>query len=89
MSTTTTDTSPPREQFTGQVGFILSAIGSAVGLGNIWRFPGVAYENGGGAFLVPYVIALLTAGIPILFLDYALGHRFRGGPPTVFRRVRK
>ncbi|MGW8566041.1 sodium-dependent transporter [Isoptericola sp. NPDC055881] len=89
MSTTTTDTSPPREQFTGQVGFILSAIGSAVGLGNIWRFPGVAYENGGGAFLVPYVIALLTAGIPILFLDYALGHRFRGGPPTVFRRVRR
>ena len=89
MSTTTTDTSPPREQFTGQVGFILSAIGSAVGLGNIWRFPGVAYENGGGAFLVPYVIALLTAGIPILFLDYALGHRFRGGPPTVFRRVKK
>lgn len=89
MSTTTTDTSPPREQFTGQVGFILSAIGSAVGLGNIWRFPGVAYENGGGAFLVPYVIALLTAGIPILFLDYALGHRFRGGPPTAFRRVKK
>jgi len=89
VSTTTTDTSPPREQFTGQVGFILSAIGSAVGLGNIWRFPGVAYENGGGAFLVPYVIALLTAGIPILFLDYALGHRFRGGPPTAFRRVKK
>lgn len=71
----------PREQFTGQVGFILSAIGSAVGLGNIWRFPGVAYENGGGAFMVPYLVALLTAGIPILFLDYALGHRFRGGAP--------
>ncbi|GAA4731535.1 sodium-dependent transporter [Isoptericola chiayiensis] len=79
---------PPREQFTGQVGFILSAIGSAVGLGNIWRFPGVAYENGGGAFLVPYLIALLTAGIPILFLDYALGHRFRGGAPQAFRRVK-
>jgi NSS family neurotransmitter:Na+ symporter len=78
----------PREQFTGQVGFILSAIGSAVGLGNIWRFPGVAYENGGGAFMVPYLIALLTAGIPILFLDYALGHRFRGGAPQAFRRVK-
>ncbi|NLP86002.1 sodium-dependent transporter [Microbacterium sp. CFH 90308] len=77
----------PREQWTGQVGFILAAIGSAVGLGNIWRFPGVAYENGGGAFLIPYLVALLTAGIPILFLDYALGHRFRGAAPTAFRRV--
>ena len=77
----------PREQWTGQVGFILSANGSAVGLGNIWRFPGVAYENGGGAFLIPYLIALLTAGIPILFLDYAIGHRFRGAAPTAFRRL--
>ncbi|WP_137846003.1 sodium-dependent transporter [Microbacterium sp. 2FI] len=77
----------PREEWTGQVGFILAAIGSAVGLGNIWRFPGVAYENGGGAFLIPYLVALITAGIPILFLDYALGHRFRGASPTAFRRV--
>ena len=78
---------PPREQWTGQVGFILAAIGSAVGLGNIWRFPGVAYENGGGAFLIPYLIALITAGMPILFLDYAIGHRFRGSAPTAFRRL--
>ena len=78
---------PPREQWTGQVGFILAAIGSAVGLGNIWRFPGVAYENGGGAFLIPYLVALITAGIPILFLDYAVGHRFRGSAPTAFRRL--
>ncbi|MEJ1155932.1 sodium-dependent transporter [Microbacterium marmarense] len=78
---------PQREQWTGQAGFILSAIGSAVGLGNIWRFPGVAYENGGGAFLIPYLIALITAGIPILFLDYAIGHRFRGSAPTAFRRL--
>src|SRR5918994_2121015 len=77
----------PREQWTGQVGFILAAIGSAVGLGNIWRFPGVAYENGGGAFLIPYLVALLTAGIPILFLDYAIGHRFRGSAPTSLRRL--
>lgn len=88
MSATTPITAPPpREAFTGQVGFILAAIGSAVGLGNIWRFPGVAYENGGGAFLIPYVVALLTAGIPILFLDYAIGHRFRGAAPTALRRL--
>ena len=78
---------PPREQWSGQLGFLIAAIGSAIGLGNIWRFPGVAYTNGGGAFVVPYVIALLAAGLPILFLDYALGHRFRGSPPAVFRRL--
>lgn len=77
----------PREQWSGQLGFVLAAIGSAVGLGNIWRFPGVAYENGGGAFLIPYLVALLTAGIPILLLDYSIGHRFRGSAPTAFRRL--
>ncbi len=82
-----TETTPQRGEWTGQIGFILSAIGSAVGLGNIWRFPGVAYENGGGAFLIPYLIALLTAGIPILFLDYAIGHRFRGSPPLALKRL--
>ena len=83
----TTEAAPQRGEWTGQIGFILSAIGSAVGLGNIWRFPGVAYESGGGAFLIPYLIALLTAGIPILFLDYAIGHRFRGSPPLALRRL--
>ena len=78
---------PPREQWSGQVGFLLAAIGSAIGLGNIWRFPGVAYQNGGGAFVVPYVVALLCVGTPVLLLDYALGHRFRGGAATVFRRL--
>ncbi|MDR2114425.1 MAG: sodium-dependent transporter [Bifidobacteriaceae bacterium] len=80
-------TVPDRQQWSGQYGFIISAIGSAVGLGNIWRFPGVAYQNGGGAFMIPYLVALLTAGLPILFLDYALGHRFRGSPPLAFRRL--
>ncbi|MBO1751372.1 sodium-dependent transporter [Actinotalea sp. BY-33] len=79
----------PREQWSGQLGFVLAAIGSAVGLGNIWRFPGVAYENGGGAFLIPYLVALLTAGIPILLLDYSIGHRFRGSAPTAFRRLHR
>jgi NSS family neurotransmitter:Na+ symporter len=64
-----------RENWTSRSGFIIAAIGSAVGLGNIWRFPYVAYENGGGAFLIPYLIALITAGLPLLFLDYAVGHK--------------
>ncbi|XNY99594.1 sodium-dependent transporter [Micrococcus luteus] len=91
MSTASTaaGTAPKRsrEEFGGRWAFILAAIGSAVGLGNIWRFPYVAYENGGGAFVIPYLVALFTAGIPILFFDYAIGHRFRGAPPLAFRRL--
>ncbi|NLA55811.1 MAG: sodium-dependent transporter, partial [Corynebacterium humireducens] len=77
-----------REIFSSRWAFLLAAIGSAVGLGNIWRFPYVAYDNGGGAFLIPYLVALLSAGIPLLFLDYALGHRYRGSAPLVFRRIK-
>ncbi|WP_040337168.1 sodium-dependent transporter [Candidatus Blastococcus massiliensis] len=78
-----------RGGFSSRRVFILAAIGSAVGLGNIWRFPYVAYENGGGAFLLPYLVALLTAGIPFLLLDYALGHRHRGSAPLSFARLRR
>ena len=66
-----------RSRWGTNVGFLLAAIGSAVGLGNIWRFPYVAYENGGGAFLIPYFVALLTAGIPILMLEFALGQKIK------------
>ena len=90
MSTTTESTEAKRRgAFSSRRVFILAAIGSAVGLGNIWRFPYVAYENGGGAFMIPYLVALLTAGIPFLYLDYALGHRTRGSAPLAFRRISK
>lgn len=85
----TSSSAPTRETWGGRTAFIIAAISSAVGLGNIWRFPGVAYENGGGAFLVPYIIALFTAGLPMLFLDYAMGHRYRASAPLTFRRMRK
>ena len=87
MSSTPTSSTPEREQWSGQFGFLMAAIGSAIGLGNIWRFPGVAYSNGGGAFMIPYIVALLAAGVPVLLLDYALGHRYRGSSPAVFRRI--
>lgn len=77
-----------REVFSSRAAFLFAAIGSAVGLGNIWRFPYVAYESGGGAFLIPYLVALLTAGIPLLFLDFAIGHRFRGSAPKAMRRIK-
>lgn len=78
-----------RGAFSGRNAFIFAAIGSAVGLGNIWRFPYVAYSNGGGSFILPYIIALVTAGIPLLFLDYAIGHRYRGSAPLSFRRLHR
>jgi len=78
---------PQRERWGSKAGFILAAIGSAVGLGNIWRYPYVAYENGGGAFLLPYFVALATAGIPILILEYALGNKYGGSAPLAFRRL--
>ncbi len=70
-----------------RAGFIMAAVGSAIGLGNIWRFPYVAYENGGGAFFIPYLFALLTAGIPILILEFTIGHRYRGSAPLSFFRM--
>ncbi|PPA70094.1 sodium-dependent transporter [Jeotgalibacillus proteolyticus] len=76
-----------RQQWGTRAGFILAAVGSAVGLGNIWRFPYVAYENGGGAFLIPYLFALLTAGIPILIMEFTLGHKYRGSAPLSFFRA--
>ena len=78
---------PKREMFNSRNYFILAAIGSAVGLGNIWRFPYVAFSEGGGAFMVPYLVALLSAGIPLLFFDYAIGHRYRGSAPLAMRRL--
>jgi NSS family neurotransmitter:Na+ symporter len=78
-----------RGSFSSRKVFILAAIGSAVGLGNIWRFPYIAYENGGGAFLLPYMVALVTTGIPFLLLDYAIGHRQRGSAPLSFARLRR
>lgn len=81
--------SAKRSLWGSKVGFLLAAIGSAVGLGNIWRFGYMAYENGGGAFLVPYAVALLVAGIPLMILEYALGHREKASPPLAFARIKK
>ncbi|MFH1958596.1 MAG: sodium-dependent transporter [bacterium] len=77
----------PRAQWKTKTGFILAAMGSAIGLGNIWRFSYLCYDNGGGAFLVPYFIALFIVGIPLMILEFALGHREKGSAPLSFRRV--
>lgn len=78
-----------RSLWGSRIGFLFAAIGSAVGLGNIWRFSYMAYENGGGAFLVPYFVALFVAGIPIMIVEYALGHKYQGAPPLAFLKINK
>lgn len=78
-----------REQWGTRVGFVVASIGSAIGLGNIWRFPYMAYDNGGGAFLIPYFFAMLTAGIPIIIMEFALGHKFKGSAPMSFAKAKE
>ncbi|NJB69275.1 NSS family neurotransmitter:Na+ symporter [Desulfobaculum xiamenense] len=76
-----------QETWGSRAGFILAAVGSCIGLGNIWRFPYMVYENGGGAFLIPYFVAMLTAGIPLLILEFAIGHKFEGSAPRIFASI--
>jgi len=78
-----------REQWKSQLGFIMATIGSAVGLGNIWRFSYMTYDNGGGAFLIPYVIALITAGIPLIILEFGIGHKKAGSAPYAYAKIVK
>jgi len=68
-----------RDRWPSRVAFIYAAIGSAVGLGNVWRYPYLAHKFGGGAFLIPYLIALFVAGIPLLILEFAIGQKIQKG----------
>jgi len=74
-----------REQWSNSTEFLMSCIAMSVGLGNVWRFPFTAYENGGGAFLIPYLIVLLLVGRPLYLLEVGLGQFCSGGPVKVWR----
>ena len=69
--------------------FILAAVGSAVGLGNAWRFPGLAAKHGGGAFLLAYLIAMVAIGIPFLMMEIAIGRKMHRGVPGALRAINK
>ncbi len=76
-----------RTHWSSRTAFVLAAIGSAIGLGNLIRFPYICSKYGGGAFLVAYLVALVTAGIPIMILEFGLGHISEGSAPKAFRKI--
>ena len=78
-----------RENWGSRAGFVLAAIGSAVGLGNLWGFPYKVYMRGGGAFLIPYLIAMALIGIPVLILELSLGHMTQRAAPDAYRGVNR
>ena len=78
-----------RSNFTGSIGFVLAAAGSAVGLGNIWRFPYLAAKDGGGVFLLCYIILALTFGFTLLTTEIAIGRKTGQSPLTAYKQLDK
>ena len=78
-----------REQWGSNLGFIFAAIGSAVGIGNIWRFPYIVGTNGGGAFLVSYLIVLFSFGLAFMILELSIGRYYQTSVLSAFEKIRK
>ena len=74
-----------RQQWSSGIEFLMSCIAMSVGLGNIWRFPFIAFNNGGGAFLIPYIVVLFLIGKPLYYLEMCMGQFVAGGPVHVWK----
>lgn len=83
----TVSSDPPREHWSQKTEFLLAVIGFAVDLGNVWRFPYICYKNGGGAFLIPYCIMLVLGGLPLFYMELALGQFHRSGCLTIWKHI--
>ena len=78
-----------RGGFGGKIAAILAAAGSAIGLGNIWRFPYITSENGGGAFIIIYLGCILFLGLPLLIAEFSVGHNSKSNPIDAYAKIRK
>ncbi len=76
-----------REQWSSNLGFVLAAAGSAIGLGNIWKFPYITGENGGGAFVLVYLLCIAAVGVPVMLCEMTLGRRTQRNPVGAFRQL--
>lgn len=81
------DPKTQRPTWSGRIEFILASVGYAVGLGNVWRFPYLCYRSGGGAFMIPYLTMVFVCGIPLLFMEFAIGQYTRLGPVHAFAKI--
>ena len=79
------DENTTRGNWSGNYEFLLSSLAMAVGLGNVWQFPYLCYRNGGGAFLIPYLIMLVFVGVPMFFMEAYLGQFCSTGPLTCWK----
>uniref|UniRef100_A0A8C8EEZ3 Transporter n=1 Tax=Otus sunia TaxID=257818 RepID=A0A8C8EEZ3_9STRI len=77
----------PRDKWSKKMDFLLSVIGFAVDLGNVWRFPYICYQNGGGAFLIPYTLMAVFGGVPLFYMELALGQFHRTGAIPIWKRI--
>ncbi|MBU1511435.1 sodium-dependent transporter, partial [Myxococcota bacterium] len=78
---------PEREHWKSSLGFVLAAAGSAIGLGNIWRFPTLTGQNGGGSFVLMYIAIVLLVGLPLMYVELSMGRAAQRGPVGAFGRL--
>ena len=78
-----------RESFQSRIGFLLVSAGCAIGIGNVWRFPYVAGQNGGGVFVLLYLLFLIVLGVPVLTMELAVGRASRKSTLGAFKALEK